>query len=96
MFPFQRNFKFGEVRSADEKHFPADTNIIGVAEYLVTFFAKLRTVLLVRVIVDLQLCMSCAPGVNFHFVSESAWRPYRFSHTLYHYIHTAVKTGPNP
>ena len=44
--PFQRNYEFGEVRLADEKHLSADTNVIGVAESLITICAKLRTVLL--------------------------------------------------
>ena len=35
-FPFQRNIRLGEVRSADEKHFSADNNVVGVAEYLIT------------------------------------------------------------
>ena len=45
MFPFQRHFKFGKMQSADEKHLSADTNVTGVAEYLIIiFFAKLGTV----------------------------------------------------
>ena len=33
MFPFQRSFSFGEVRSADEKHLLGDTNVVGSQIY---------------------------------------------------------------
>ena len=73
MFPFQRIFRFGEVRSADEKHFSTDTTVIGVAEYSITIFLQnYKLCRFVRVIANLQLRRSCAQGVYFHFVSVNA------------------------
>ena len=33
MFPFQRNFSFGAVHYADEKHLSADTNFVEIVKY---------------------------------------------------------------
>ena len=40
MFPFQQNFSFGAVHSADEKDLSADTNIIATAKYSITNLCK--------------------------------------------------------
>ena len=34
MLYFQRSFSFGAVRSGDEMHPSADTNVVGIAKYL--------------------------------------------------------------
>ena len=38
MLPFQRNFSFGAVHSADEKHLSTDTYVVSVANYSMTNF----------------------------------------------------------
>ena len=43
MFSFQSNLSFGAVQSADEKHLSADTNVVGIAKYLITKFCKTRS-----------------------------------------------------
>ena len=42
MFPFQRNFSFGAVHSAGEKHLSGDSNVVGIVKYLFTNFCKTR------------------------------------------------------
>ena len=42
IFPFERNFSFGAVHSAGEKHLSADSNVVGIAKYLFTNFCKTR------------------------------------------------------
>ena len=42
MFPFLRNFSFGAVHSAGEKHHSADSNVVGIVKYLFTNFCKSR------------------------------------------------------
>ena len=42
MFLFQRNFSFGAVHSAEEKHLSANTNAVGIAKYLITNSIKSR------------------------------------------------------
>ena len=43
MFPFQRDFNFGAVQSADEKHLSADTNVVVVTKYFITNFCIARS-----------------------------------------------------
>ena len=42
MFSFQRDFSFGAVQSADEKHLSPDTNVVDIFKYLITSFCKPR------------------------------------------------------
>ena len=49
MFPFQRNFSFGAVPSADEKYLSADSNVVGMVQYLITNFCKTRRCIAVYV-----------------------------------------------
>ena len=40
MFSFQRNFSFGAVCAADEKHLSANTDVVAIVKYLITNVGK--------------------------------------------------------
>ena len=43
VFPFQRNFNFATVHSAENKHLSPDTDFVGVIKYLIINFCKAKS-----------------------------------------------------
>ena len=42
IFLFERNFRFGAVHSAGEKHLSANSNVVGIVIYMFANFCKSR------------------------------------------------------